>query len=480
MNRKFITAAIVNILLIIAFSLTTTFADDCIVGRTPDGVYPMEEKDIVMVSEDIYCDVEKGFVECNFVFKNTGKAKDVLMGFPAKMESDSDNAIEERLYFIDFKTYLGDTEIPVNTEKGKKPVDLEDSTYPYYSEWYTFNVHFDAGETKNIRNTYKVESTLYSNGDILSGYILKTGAFWKDAIGHAKVTFDLGSIKPYEISRIFPFSMNYEGKNKLVWERNNFEPEFDLEIIYNKYRYDVETLQKDEYVDKEFLNAAIEEVKEFEELDSKLDVLSKEDLKNLYNKYLEDGKIGIAKYIQSKILDVIQKEKGPVIKEILVNDGIINCIAESENRDYAYARLKVSHIENGQEIIDYNDSFDVKYSSGKLQNTDRIYIDLSTDKKYDIEYLIKDSYGNMDAKKIKHPPEQDDTNHSVSDEEVNDDSNKVKKSLVDDPDKHADENPNQKNHIPIIMTASIIAIAVALSAFILLKRRQQRNNQSLK
>ncbi|HOQ00374.1 MAG TPA: hypothetical protein PK604_06000 [Acetivibrio clariflavus] len=121
MNRKFIAAAIMNTLLIFAF-FTATYTDDCIVGRTPDGVYPMEEKDIVMVSEDIYYEVEKGFVECNFVFKNTGKAKDVLMGFPAKMESDSDNAIEERLYFKDFKTYLDDTEIPVNTEKGKNPL----------------------------------------------------------------------------------------------------------------------------------------------------------------------------------------------------------------------------------------------------------------------------------------------------------------------------------------------------------------------
>lgn len=228
--------------------------------------------------------------------------------------------------------------------------------------------------------------------------------------------------------KIFPFSMKYEGENKLVWERSDFEPEFDLEIMYNEYRYDIETLQQDEYVDKEFLNAAIDEVKEFEELDSKLDVLSKEELKNLYCKYLEDEKIGIAKYIQSKIPDVIQKEKGPLIKEILVNDGIINCISESANRDYAYAKLKVTHIENGEEIIDYNDSLNVNYLSGRSQITQKLYMSLPTDnnKKYDIEYLIKDSYGNMDVKKIKYPPEQDGQGNSslpTSGGEISNDTN---------------------------------------------------------
>ncbi|HPU41049.1 MAG TPA: hypothetical protein PKY26_01385 [Acetivibrio clariflavus] len=490
MNRKFIAAAIMNTLLIFAF-FTATYADDCIVGRTPDGVYPMEEKDIVMVSEDIYYEVEKGFVECNFVFKNTGKAKDVLMGFPAKMESDSDNAIEERLYFKDFKTYLDDTEIPVNTEKGKKPVDLKDSTYPYYSEWYTFNVHFAAGETKNIRNTYKVESTLYSNGDILSGYILKTGAFWKDTIGHAKVTFDLGNIKPYEISRIFPFSMKYEGENKLVWERSNFEPEFDLEIMYNNYRYDIDTLQNQDYIDKESLQAAIDEVKKFEELKSKLDGMSKAELMKHYTKYLEDEKIGIAKYIQSKLPENPTKGKEPVIKEISVNEGIINCIAENENRDYAVAKLKVTHTENGVKTVDYDDSLDVNYLSGKSQINHVLYIDLSTDKKYDIEYLIKDSYGNMDVKKIKYPYEQDEQSGTIFPEssgEISNDANipETEENITNDtsfplPEINYDDGTNKikisfvaekRNQNIILLLVNALLLAGLLVAFILTKRNQ--------
>ncbi|MEN2774485.1 hypothetical protein [Acetivibrio clariflavus] len=142
MNRKFITAATVSLLLIVSFFLTTAFADDCNLGRTPDGVYPMENKDVVMVSEDILIEVEKGLVECKFEFKNTGEEKDVLMGFPAKMEDDGNNIIEENLYFKDFKAYVNNKEIPVNTEKGVKPIDLKDSTYPYYSEWYTFKCSF--------------------------------------------------------------------------------------------------------------------------------------------------------------------------------------------------------------------------------------------------------------------------------------------------------------------------------------------------
>ncbi|WP_027621864.1 hypothetical protein [Acetivibrio clariflavus] len=288
------------------------------------------------------------------------------------------------------------------------------------------NVHFAAGESKSIKNTYKVEPISYSNGDILSGYILKTGAFWKDTIGHAKVTFDLGNIKPYEISRIFPFSMKYEGENKLVWERSNFEPEFDLEIMYNKYRYDIDTLQNQDYIDKESLQAAIDEVKKFEELKSKLAGMSKDELMKHYTRYLEDEKIGIAKYIQSKLPENPTKGKGPVIKEISVNEGMINCIAENENRDYAVAKLKVTHTENGVKTVDYDDSLDVNYLSGKSQINHGLYIDLSTDKKYDIEYLIKDSYGNMDVKKIKYPFEQDEQNGTIFPEssgEISNDAN---------------------------------------------------------
>ena len=469
MKRKVLSAALMAILFIIAVSVTLAYADDCSIGRTPDGVYPIAEKDVVMVSEEIWVDVEKGFVECKFVFKNTGEKKDVLMGFPAKMEDNGDNTMEKNLYFKDFKTYLKGAEIPVNTEKGIKPVDLKDSTYPYYSEWYTFNVHFDAGETKNIRNTYRVDSTYYSTGDVLSGYILKTGAFWKDAIGYAKVTFDLGNIKPYEISRIFPFSMKYEGKNKLVWERSNFEPEFDLEIMYNAYRYNIEALQTIDSIDRDYLQTFIEEVHEFEKLDSKLDGMSEEELKNHFNKYAEDKKAGTAKYIQSKMPEDILKEKGPVIKELLVDQGTIRCISENENRDYTSARLKVTHTKNGMEAVDYNELLEVKHLSGESQISQGIYIDLLPNKKYDIEYSIKDSYGNMDVKKIKYPPDkedQNDVNLQVTDKEIENGTDTVDVAFTN-------EKPEQEQYLPMItVVCAGVLVVVLLSAFILFRRRR--------
>ena len=310
--------------------------------------------------------------------------------------------------------------------------------------------------------------------------------------------------------------MKYEGKNKLVWERSNFEPEFDLEIMYNTYFYDIEARQNEEYISNEYLNAAIDEIKEFEELDFLLDGMSKEELINLYNKYLDDEKVGIAKYIQSKIPDSVFNKKGPIIKKISYYNGFISCIAESDNRDYAYANLKVTHIENGEEIIDYNDSLDVFHLSGRSPIDQGMYFSFLPDIEYHIEYLIKDSYGNMDIKTLKYPsglyvqneasiptssednsndtniplvdeeftnntsiPATDevienDTNISLPDIEYDDGTNKIKVSFSDD-------NSNQRNILPLAIALGILLLsAVLLLAFTLQKRKQQRNNQTIK
>lgn len=42
------------LLSVIFFNVSTALADDTSMGRTPEGVYSINDNDIVMVSEDIY------------------------------------------------------------------------------------------------------------------------------------------------------------------------------------------------------------------------------------------------------------------------------------------------------------------------------------------------------------------------------------------------------------------------------------------
>ncbi|WP_010245971.1 DUF4424 family protein [Acetivibrio cellulolyticus] len=485
MRAKSILTVLKTIFFMLLFSITTVYADDCSVGRTPDGVYPMEDTDIVMESEDIRVDVEKGFVECNFIFKNTGEEKDVLMGFPAKMENDGDNTSEDNLYLKDFKTFSGGSEISVKTDKGVKPKDLKDSSTPYYSAWYTFSVHFESGEKKNIRNTYNVNFTSYSNGEVHAGYILKTGAFWKDPIGYAKVTFDLGNIEPYRIINIYPYSMRFNGKNTLVWERSDFEPDFDLAVKYHGYFYSEEYFQEMSEDKKE----ALAEVEAFKKLDKELDKLSQEELLSYYNKYISDRKTVIAKYIMSKMPEGVIPEGGPVIKDLSIegdentsNSYRVNGKFEDVNGDFVSASLKVSHIENGQEVVDYNEVYTIGDYLTNFQDEQSFYVDFLPDINYDIDFMVKDSQDNIATKKIKYPSEpenQNDNNPNITNKVNQNEENTIKDPEVTQNNINNKETNSASTPLSGITVVLIIGGCVALLIIILLVYRFLRKKKDM-
>lgn len=483
---KSLLTALQAIFFMLLFSVTMVYADDCSVGRTPEGVYPMDDNDIVMVSEDIKVDVKKGFVECNFVFKNTGKEKDVLMGFPAKMEDEGDNTMEENLYLNDFKSFTGENEIPVQMENGVKPKDLKDSSYPFYSAWYTFSVHFNEGETKTIKNTYSVKFTAYSTGETRAGYILKTGAFWKDPIGHAKVTFDLGDIEPYRLANIYPYSMSFEGKNKLVWEKSNFEPDFDLEVMYHSYYYTKEYFEEM----SEEKNEALAEVEAFKKLDKELDKLSEDELLNYYSQYKVDEKPAIAKYILSKMSKGIIPEESPVIKDLsleVYNEGsnsyIVNGKFEDVNGDFISARLKFSHIENGQTIVDFDEVRPIGDYMTKFLDDESFKIDLLPNINYDLEFSVTDSQDNIATKKMKYPNEPVEKNESeskITDEETineeirQDDSKNVEVTQSKTENEETVNAIAKEKRIPkeLVIGGSIAVLIILIVVFTLVKKKK--------
>ncbi len=452
MKKRWILIALETIFYILLISVTTVYADDCSVGRTPDGVYPMEDADIVMESEDIKVDVEKGFVECNFVFKNTGEEKDILMGFPAKMEDDGHNTYDEDLYFKDFKTFIDKNEIPVKVEKGINPKDLIDTKYPYYSSWYTFSVHFKAGETKHIKNTYSVTYTSYSMGQADVGYILKTGAFWKDKIGYAKVTFDFGDIELYRIEHIYPFSMHFEGKNKIVWEKRDFEPDFDLLVRYHQYYFSEEYFKYLEENDKGAFDEGLEKLNSFNKLE--FDKMSQGELLSYYNRYIAEGKNAIAKYIESKMPEGSIRQESPVIKDLYFDDNaqknntrVIIGTFEDENGDIVNARIEVSHIENGEKVVDFNEVHTIGEYQLQYQREESYEIDFLQGINYDIEFSVKDSQDNVATKKIKYfvEPVIQDPVTKVIGEEDKDQGNEEIKKISEENTKSTQTNQNNTN-----------------------------------
>lgn len=223
-------------------------ADDTSLGRTPEGVFPLQDNDVIMESEEITVDLDKNNVECIFVFHNTGSSKNVYMGFPGKIEALDDELTNDvNLELSNFKAFIGEKEAQVSHQKSIRNPLIESDNLKY-SEYFTFTVPFKADERLKVRNTYDFVPTYDSIGDVYSGYVLKTGALWKGKIGSAKVTFKMGKIKPYQIEALKPEGYRFEGNN-LIWEGTNFEPDFDLEVDYNNYHYSEEFLRS-EYTTK--------------------------------------------------------------------------------------------------------------------------------------------------------------------------------------------------------------------------------------
>ncbi|MFZ5633808.1 MAG: protease complex subunit PrcB family protein, partial [Bacillota bacterium] len=116
--------------------------------------------------------------------------------------------------------------------------------------WWTWEVPFEAGETREVRNTYWVKNHYWSNGQVLAGYILTTGSYWKGPIGKARVVFRFEGVLPGDLVQIFPETYRFEG-NDLVWEWTGLEPQEDIEIIFNTRRWP-ETPVKREVVGEKY------------------------------------------------------------------------------------------------------------------------------------------------------------------------------------------------------------------------------------
>jgi len=387
------------------------YADDAVIGRTPAGVYPMMDAVVEMVSENIVIDMEKNKVECTFEFRNTGEARDVLMGFPGKLREDLGSSFSDdvSLSLSNFKAFANGEEVPVERERGIQP----EIAMPDYSEWFTFTVPFKEGETVIVRNTYDYVPSYNSIGDVTTGYVLQTGATWKGKIGKVRVEFKLGSIQPWQIEQLKPGGFKFAG-NSIVWERKNIEPAYDLQVLYNIWHYSEDYLAMME-ANGEDAGKILSKIEKYQEIQQLAQAKDEVTLLDEYGIAANNRDSVLTAYIAGFLRDTQIPDDAPVLGEIeIIPYGTayhISCDVKSQYSPEVIFRI--SHEEEGNTVID---------SQVEKAST---YIILKPDIEYDISITVKDWLDRTAAKTTKFRIPSEDGQEENSDRAGTDEAGKT-------------------------------------------------------
>lgn len=265
MNRlhKLKKVAVFCAILAICFGMlpNNSLADNSILGRSGEGVRPITDTEIKMVSQlvRVKAGKQESEVEIDYVFQNTGEKTEVLMGIPeGRLRVQGQSTLKGDVSLHNLTAYIDSQKVNVWKERG---IFLNDAPHKQfdYPFWFTWSVKFERNEVKSIRNKYKVKNTINSSGEIELGYILRTGAHWKGSIGETKVIFELDQILPYQLEGVFPADYRFEGKN-LVWYYKDFEPTENIRILASP--------QKDYFQGEMFLGQkGMEALERYEQLE---------------------------------------------------------------------------------------------------------------------------------------------------------------------------------------------------------------------
>ncbi len=382
-NNMFILFIFLAMLFIPAYA----YADDAVIGRTPEGVYPMMDAEVEMKSESIVVDIDRSSVECTFTFLNTAEAREVQMGFPGKLNEDMGSIFSDdvSLSLNNFRAFVNGEELPVEKVKGVQPkIDM-----PFYSEWFTFTVPFDEGETVTVVNTYTYQPSYNSIGDVSTGYVLQTGATWKGKIGKARVEFKLGSVKPWQIESLKPGGFRFEG-NSVIWEKNNIEPTYDLEILYNTWHYSDEFIEMME-ANNEDASTILSKIEKYKEIRKLADNNDREGLLAEYAKAEQSRDTVLAVYIAGFTQGGRTPDDIPKLGDISVNPygTTYNIRCGVQSLYTPTTMMRISHVEEGELVIDHESS------------RSSIYIILKPEVEYDISFVARDWLNRTAKKELK-------------------------------------------------------------------------------
>ncbi len=342
-------------------------ADDTSAGRDVDGVYPIQSTDVEMVAESVTIDLfnpegETGLpgiyskVRCQFVFhNNSARPLDVLMAFPAEAAPMGDSPTEG-LAVRGFQAFVqtaggqgqapgAEEELPVTLEPASAgPREMAGST-PGFSSWYTFTASFGPGETRTVVNTYWVQNTYNSIGEVWVRYVLETGRNWIGPIGDATVTLNLGEIRPEYVDNLYPGNWRFapDGKS-LTWHRVNFEPAYNLAVRYNIRAWDGHG------------DTRPERRAELEKLMAEAPGLSQAALLEA----LKEAIAAEAAMVRAFLPEAAVPEGPPVVTDISVTTPappvvpILKVSYADPDGDLAALYVRVSHEDRGQTVVDWD------------------------------------------------------------------------------------------------------------------------------
>jgi len=247
MKKSFLFAGFAGLFLILA---SVVFADAASIGGSGNTVQIMDNNEIQMVDEIITIDVydgEKqsdyglvsgGYVEVEVVYNflnTTDSAVTVSMGFPEDCGWDcwmdtsdwvpsSGDQLWESYKLFDFEALDGVESLDITFRN-----ELEAETE--YMNWYLYDVEFDAGEEKEIVNTYWMMPFSYRTGQWFY-YILETGASWKGVIEQVDIYVNFnGDFTVYGVNDVSPSGYVFDvGANSVEWHFENLEPTADDEL----------------------------------------------------------------------------------------------------------------------------------------------------------------------------------------------------------------------------------------------------------
>ncbi|HZK27442.1 MAG TPA: hypothetical protein VFD00_07895 [Thermoclostridium sp.] len=486
--------------IIVILQTSNAFANDAVLGMTPEGVYPITQSDIVMISEEIHIqllDRTNAKVTCRFDFQNFGDAQTVLMGFPAELNEFGEITPPEAFWAHHFtaRDENGDLEVSLVDTIPNPPLK-EINQMEKYNKWYSFSVNFASNEVKTLHHTYDISIPYNSMGDVYVGYVLETGALWKGSLGHSKVIFDFGDIPIYTLEEAYPNNFYTIDGNQLIWERSDFKPSHNLLLTINPYRYSEDYFNMYKEASPEHLKPFREKI-EFFKLSSDTIQKNSEHYYQLYQTLVNEDPI-CALYIKSA-LGLPNGNRKPEFVECSTRHQIGNTwYFDISAIDPDGDLVSCNAVIDGIDSFEYSDSAFrgqvLRFDPEKKQFLGQSYLMTEEKDPFSITFILTDTYGNMDTKTIMlqaDAPEPSPTKTSTAspgaepekEQQIEDQKSLSVSQTVQDIETDIDHKTNvlhmEEETVPLLKIGVTIVLLCCFGAVIYLYLKSRKNGYIL-
>ncbi|MDQ7794582.1 MAG: hypothetical protein RDU89_09245 [bacterium] len=217
--------AVALVLLAMTLSPAPTLA--CEEGPPPAAaVQPLHPTLVTLEALDVRVTVmaDRSEVEAVFTLRNTGPATTVLMGFAEWQPEEGESCTGMH----DLQVSVDGSEVSVKRDPDVVP---EPNPLGQVAAWHTWEVDFDAGQTRRLGYTCWSHSAP-SQGYRSTGYLLAPVGAWHGNVGRTRVVLELAQYRPYDISRASPLGHRFEGDD-LVWEWQDSPLPHNIHLVFH-------------------------------------------------------------------------------------------------------------------------------------------------------------------------------------------------------------------------------------------------------